>query len=455
MKIFKYIFLSLFVVSSLTGCNNWINTNDAVVSPNAGVDAPPAIILTHLQTATISVQEGNNARYANMFTQHFRGLLRQHLTYDGYGLTNQNFQWGIEYQEIIHQANIVIEKANATGDKVLVGIAKIMKAWTFGSLTALYGDIPFTEADNLEKFPNPKYDDQVTVVYPGVIALLNEGIADLGAGGSATTGDIFFKDGATQIANWIAAANTLKARFQLHLAASNNDYASVITSATSGISAVANNVMAPHAGTTLKDANLYWDFLTNQRGGDYGATGSFLEALIKTGGAKNNAKTNESARYADIFSSSDDINTTTSTIFGASASFPLVTYEENQLILAEANARLGNDAAALTALNNVRAALAAKYTAGTYTAYVSTDTEVATNAALLAEIIRERYCTLVGQVEVFNDVRRTDNAIGLTPTTGTALIARFIYPLVEDQSNSSTPKGIGLFEKVKVFGGTK
>ncbi|EAY31202.1 hypothetical protein M23134_07614 [Microscilla marina ATCC 23134] len=425
-----------------------------MVSPNAATDAPASAILTHVQTATISVQEGDDARYANMFTQHFRGLDRQHRTYDGYGLTNQNFQWGIEYQEIIHQANIVIEKANLAGDKVLAGIAKIMKAWTFGTLTSLYGDIPFTEADDLEKFPNPKYDDQVTVVYPGVIALLNEGIADLGAGG-ATAGDIFYNTAATQAANWIAAANTLKARFQLHLATSNNDYASVITSASSGISAVANNLMAPHAGTTLKDANLYWDFLTNQRAGDYGATGSFLEALIKTGGAKNNTKTNESARYADVFSNSNDINTTTSTIFGASASFPLVTYEENQLILAEANARQGNDAAALTALNNVRAALAAKYTTGTYTAYIATDIEVATNAALLSEIIRERYCTLVGQIEVFNDVRRTNNAIGLTPTTGTTLPGRFIYPIVEDQSNSSTPTGLGLFEKVKAFGGTK
>lgn len=446
MKIIKYLFVSLIAVASLSSCNNWINTDDAKNNPNAATDAPASTLITHMMTAAIQANEGNNARYANMFTQHFRGLARQHGGYDSYIMNSQNFGWAVEYQQIIHQGKIVREKAVSESNKPLEGIAKLLQAWTFGNLTSLYGNIPFTEADQFETIKEPKFDDQVTVVYPGIQTLLDGAIADLGGAGGIT-GDVFLSNNA---ANWIAAANTLKARYYLQV----KDYASAITAATNGISAVGNNVMAPHNGTTQSGANLWGDFLGLQRTGDYGVGTSFLEAMIRTGGAKNNAKTVEAARYADIFETVGgvlEINVTNSTIFAPAASFPLITYEENQLILAEANARLGNDAAALTALNNVRAALAAKYTAGTYTAYVSTDAEVNTNANLITEIVRERYVTLVGQIEVFNDMRRNKNALGITPVTGTALPGRFLYPNAEAQSNTNTPTGVTLFDVLPVF----
>ena len=449
MKVLKYIFFSMLIAGVFTSCTNWVNTNDALISPNAATDAPASTILTHVLATIIQSNEGTNARYANMFTQHFRGLDRQHNAYDQYNMTNQNFQWDEEYQQIIHQANIIITKADEASNVQLRGVAKLAKAWTFGTLTSLFGDIPFNEADNLEKFPNPAFDDQVTVVYPGIQALLDEAIADLtGAGGF--TGDFFFSGDA---AKWTAAAHTLKARYYLHM----GDYANAASEAAQGINATANNVLAPHSGGTIgKDANLWGDFIANQRTGDYGVGASFLEAMLKIGGAKNNAKTNESARYLDFFTADgSNINTSTSTIFALNASFPLITYEENQLILAEAQIRQNDKAGALATLNTVRTALAAKYAAGTYTAYV--DADFATNADLLTEILRERYVSLTGQIEVFNDFRRTNNPFNIPQANAAAagFPGRFLYPSTEDQSNSSTPTGITLFDMTKVFGGSK
>ena len=443
MKIIKYIFILTLVVS-FTSCKNWINTDQSVTNPNAATDAPASTLLTHMMEAAIQANEGNNARYANMFTQHFRGLARQHAGYDSYIMNSQNFQWGVEYQQIIHQGKIVREKAVAENNKPLEGIAKLMQAWTFGNLTSLYGNIPFTEADQFETIKEPKFDDQMTVVYPGIQALLDEAIADLGGAGGIT-GDVFLSNNA---ATWIEVANTLKARYYLHV----KDYANAITAASNGISAAANSVIATHNGTTQSGRNLWNDFLELQRTTDYGATGSFLEAFIKTGGAKNNAKTNESARYLDIFladGSDIDYSTGNSSLFSPTSNFTMVGYRETMLIAAEANARLGNDAAALTALNSVRQSLAAQYTTGTYTDYVAAD--FATNADLITEIVQERYVTLVGQIEVFNDLRRTKNAIGITPATGTTLPGRFLYPNAEAQSNTNTPTGVTLFDVLPVF----
>ena len=466
MKILKYTFLSLLMVITLASCNNWINTQDALVNPNGGPDAPDNILLTQAMLALIQSQEGSNARYANMFTQHFRGLARQHGGYDGYIMNSQNFTWSNEYQVAIHQLNFVIEKATAAANRPQAGIAKLVKAWILGTLTSLYGDIPFSQIDQFETIKEPIFDNQMTVVYPGVQAMLTEAIADLGAAGGID-GSVLSTDNGTVIsetATWIELAHTLKARFYLHT----KDYANAVTEAGRGISVATNNFFAPHTeGERGLDVNMWYDFLEVQRAGDYGVNTSdkksFLGEMLKVGGAKNNAKTNESARYANIFTVNDDGNATgintSGTLFGADSPFPMGTYEENQLILAEAYIQQGNKASALTALNNVRVELDKKYpnpardsipTAPSfYQPYV--DADFATNADLATEILRERYVSLTGQLEVFADLRRTNNAIGLTPTAGTQLPGRFLYPNAEAQSNTNTPSGGTLFDILAVF----
>ena len=49
--------------------------------------------------------------------------------------------------------------------------------------------------------------------------------------------------------------------------------------------------------------------------------------------------------------------------------------------------------------------------------------------------------TFIGQIEQFNDVRRTGNALGISPTvtTTTVLPQRFLYPQDEQNTNPNTP----------------
>ena len=122
--------------------------------------------------------------------------------------------------------------------------------------------------------------------------------------------------------------------------------------------------------------------------------------------------------------------------------------------------------AALAALNNCRAYLAnpvATYIRPgyqalglQYDAYVMADFAVggiantsglSANNALLMEIIEERYVTLIGQIEQYNDIRRTKNKLGIHPITGTALPQRCLYPQSEINTNPNTPTSAaaGLF----------
>ena len=58
---------------------------------------------------------------------------------------------------------------------------------------------------------------------------------------------------------------------------------------------------------------------------------------------------------------------------------------------------------------------------------------------MLKEILIERYLTLVGQIEQYNDVRRTKNYLGITPVKGTKIPQRFFYAQSEINTNPNTP----------------
>ncbi|HET6768762.1 MAG TPA: SusD/RagB family nutrient-binding outer membrane lipoprotein [Chitinophagaceae bacterium] len=118
--------------------------------------------------------------------------------------------WNTAYTGVIKHCNALIPIADAQKRYVHVGMAKIMKAYTFLTLVDMFGNVPFTEAnlgvDNL----NPKADPGANV-YAAAIALLDEAITDLGKTSSATPGsqDLFFGGNATR---WITTAKTLKLR---------------------------------------------------------------------------------------------------------------------------------------------------------------------------------------------------------------------------------------------------
>ena len=90
-----------------------------------------------------------------------------------------------------------------------------------------------------------------------------------------------------------------------------------------------------------------------------------------------------------------------------------------------------------------------------YDAYISADFDnggienpdgLSIDNAVLREILEERYITFFGQIEGFNDTRRTQNEsavrVPVSPNTGSALPQRFIYPQSEIDRNTSVPNPI-------------
>jgi hypothetical protein len=456
------ILLLVFLFSS---CSSLVE--DLNEDPNNPGDAPVELMVTGMQLGNVLVHEGELARMAGMWSGYFTGSDRQYITLQTYNATAGDFDniWGTLYAETVAQARIIQGKADATNNPELKGIAQIIEAHAIGTATALWGDVPFSEAANVETFPEPSYDAQAGV-YAALQLLLDDGIANVGAS-SNTQSDATTLGGG----NWAEVANTLKARYYLHV----GNYEAAIAAANNGISAAGNDWMASHAGGFADGRmNTYFNFSYWNREGYMTADNAPLTTMMDSSDANVNyrgdAKTDETARFNYYFQNwtpgaSHDHNFWVGGMYYFDEAFPLVTYSENQLIIAESSLRQGtaDEGIALNMLNSHRAALDARWGAAdgaTYGAYSAADFETGgiANAngaaradAMLAEIHEEKYVSMYGQIEGFTDLRRTNNAVGISPNTGTAIPERFVYPQAEVNSNSKTPSPLpGIFDATPV-----
>jgi hypothetical protein len=412
-------------------------------NPNQFSDSDPVLMLTGAQLANVMLNEGDAARLSGIFSGHFTGVDRQYVSYNNYVVTSGDFDaaWSNLYASGVAQCRLIRAKAVESQNKVLEGVASITEANLLITAAALWGDIPNVQACNPKDYPTPTFD-KMGDVYEYCISLLDKSIPLVGASSAFSTAY------AGSFA-WGDVANTLKARAHLH----KGEYQKAIDAANNGI-AYGEDLMANHSANVPGAWNLYYDFLDWNRAGYMSADGSYLASLMDTSAAntnyRGNAKTDESNRLPYYFTtdgySALDPNWVDGA-FASNANFPIVSYVENQLILAESYWRTSDFVKALNHLNNP-----IKYndsTFGGFDPYIATD--FANNNALLKEIMVEKYISLYGQIEAYSDVRRTNNLIGVKPNTGSNVPQRFLYPQAEINTNPTNTPSKGLFEKLSLW----
>lgn len=455
--VFAFIFLML------GGCKKTFDERDIQTNPNAVTDVDIQTLLSGTLLGISFLHEDTEVRIASIWAGELNGLSRAHQGFAQYIVSSQTFSWRNLYP-VAGQARLIQNKADFTGDKWTKGVGQILEALIIAKTTDMYGDIPYSQAFDQKNFPNPVFDKQ-TDIYAALQKNLSDAIVNLSAstGLAFTTQDFIYRG---NVEKWKAAAYTLKARLYLH----SGQYAEAVTNALSGIRNTAGDALIPHGNSQGVDNNQNYDFFKVTRAGDAGFNGAFLPVLLQSRINSANTKTNEQALYnhyikAGIVAPGSLDPNTTDGAFTADAPHPIITSYENQLILAEAYARLGQLNLALDALNNVRSDLAKGYINGKtfsavnrrYDAYVITDfaasglanpTKSATvQSALLYEIISQRYIVFLMQYEAFNDYRRLASAVPVVQLpiplyVGSRKPLRFIYPQEEINANPNVPKPV-------------
>lgn len=206
-----FILAGMFVNVSCTQTFEEINKSKN--SPeNATVNVLlPAAIYTQLDNFG-----GRREGFMGTFTQHFAGYYTSGVNADQYVIDNNSFSFLFNglYSGSLNSYKDIIARAEKEGSWHYVGVAKILTALALGTLTDVYGEIPWKEALN----PNnvfPAYDSQ-EFIYTEIQRLLSEAITDMGKNSfrSLANGD-FLRNG--NVGAWIATAYLLKARYANHL----------------------------------------------------------------------------------------------------------------------------------------------------------------------------------------------------------------------------------------------
>jgi hypothetical protein len=503
------------------GCNSFLTGDKLSSNPNYPTASTVQTLFVGVQSGMYALHEGTVAMQICEWVQHCggtNGRYVQNLGLYNYGNASNigaNIgDWNLVYdQGGLIDLRVIEQAARAAGDSIYLGIAKIWEAYNIGMTADLWGSIPYTQAGR-GTVAVPDTDSQ-WVVYDSVQALLSEAIVELASGKATlpTPPDLLF---AGSPAPWIAVANTLKARYWMHVANAGvalkhprgytgpQVYGFAIAAATLGIGDAtgAGDFKSVHAGPTFSQ-NMWEQFQSSSGfGGDLEAGFPLVDYMKRRGDPRlaqyfctNGVSTKwkaatayaagtvildapgnmevvtvagTSGAAAPAWAAKMDATTTDGTVtwvnngppyegdiwnnsvtavdsavigtgvssfaclpparFGLTAAVPFVTYQENELILAEAYDKTTPPNVALAQLH-----LGNAY--GAVPGLASKSTGVV-DPALLDSIMREKWVTMFQNVEALMDYERTCLPASLKPASPNFLNITYIpgqlfYPNAE------------------------
>jgi hypothetical protein len=207
-KIYNSVLILFFLSASLMiSCDDYLDVNTDTDNPTV---APLNQLLTNVQlgisnTADILLMGSNLNVYMHQFTQREEA--------DQYGVQASSIrvqnEWNNTYLTLT-DIETLINQATISEDLVYVGMAQLLKAYLMSTAVDFWGDVPFSEATQLEGgVVSAAFDDQ-TAVYQSVLDLIETAKTNIASNAGLnlpSTDDLFYGGNTTQ---WVKFANTFK-----------------------------------------------------------------------------------------------------------------------------------------------------------------------------------------------------------------------------------------------------
>lgn len=427
----------LLLAPMLYSCDKFVDVNQ---NPNNPTSVPPA---TLLPTTTVGMAFANSNTLnsiTSLWVQYNAGSANQAANnYDIFDVDNQiDNQWSFEIyggSGTLNNLQLLIEQ-NQDANPVYAGIAKIQKAYVISVATDLWGDVPYTQAGQGLRFPQPRFEKQediylgnATLGIQSLFDLVKEGMADLDKPSPLKPGadDMIYKG---DLAKWKRAGNTMLLKFAMQISNRNAALAkSTIESVLTGnnyINANALDFEVPF-GTQNGSQNPLYAFNVVNRNTDLMLSRNLLNISRSLNDTVRLAKfyTKPNNTFVAIVNGSAQTATPPALatrsrynayVVGANGEAPvrLLTNFQVQFILAEAALMLNTPGDANTYYQaGIRASMTkAGMTLAEIEEYFTTNPTVVTLTGTTeqkrAQILTQKYIAWVGNsIEAYNDWRRT------------------------------------------------
>ncbi|SOC80731.1 Starch-binding associating with outer membrane [Salinimicrobium sediminis] len=237
----KKIFLILLLAAGVVSCSDDLSSVN--VDTKSPTEVPADVLFSNAtknlfdQMVSTNVNRGIFKMVAQYWTE---TTYTDEANYDLIGRDINGAQWIILYRDVLKDLKEAEMILNENPDPTLseaniqnrLAMIEVLQVFTWHVLVDTFGDIPYTEALDLEN-STPVYDDDAAI-YADLVVRLNGAIDQLeaGAGGFGGGADYIYDGDA---AKWSKFANSLKLRLALRYA--NVDDTKAATMATEAIAA--------------------------------------------------------------------------------------------------------------------------------------------------------------------------------------------------------------------------
>ncbi|MEO7042811.1 MAG: SusD/RagB family nutrient-binding outer membrane lipoprotein [Gemmatimonadaceae bacterium] len=241
--------------SNLTGVNH---------NPNAPPSVKPQFLFPSAVTNVVGIARGGgfDLTLTSLWSQQI--AMDRFTDEDTYSIRSDNINgyWSGFYAGGLQDLATILVQTDAATKPNLVAPALVMKSWTFGIMTDMWGDIPYSQANLSDPSKPPAYDPQKNI-YAGILADLKQAntLSVVGPAGYGSA-DVVYNGDATK---WKKFANSLRLRYALRL--SKVDPATAQTEVGAAIAAGvftsnADNALLRWPGDGTNNSPIYNNFVT-------------------------------------------------------------------------------------------------------------------------------------------------------------------------------------------------
>jgi len=424
---------------------------------------PDAIIKTAFQTAGADM-----AWYTSVYVELNAGSWNQ--MYYADQRINQdaastfNNSWNQVY-DVMNICRDIIDKTAPDGEEpdnqIARGIAQVLMAYNLEVATAMWGEVPYSEALKGAENLKPVYDRQ-SDLYQVIQQLLDNAITTLGQAGSVSLKEDVIYGGDTDA--WIMAAYSLKARYHMRLSQKNTSASSdALAALANGFAGASDEFQFDAWEATPTGENPWYQFLFDRT--HHSTSQSFYNLLL----ARNDPRISSfftlmgdtaivpCPNGGAIQSQGTIYSQSLITTNGRTAPTPLMTYHELLFIKAEAEFRTGGATWQATLQQAVEESFAYHGVTGGTDYFTNEVIPQLTAGNELNEILTQKYIGFYEHeaIEAYNDYRRTGIPTMTNPINATVgFVNRLPYPVSEVSSNPDNVPTINIFsDKVWFAGG--
>lgn len=467
----------------LNSCKKFVDIND---DPTRLKDPDASLILPAAEGRLGFTMGSDIHRFTSLWVQQFAaqgGGAAQPTQYDKYavGESDINNTWAATFSGTLTDLQKVIEKTQATSPKY-AGVAKILKAYIYQTHVDAFGDLPLSEAISFEANLKPKFDNSASI-YDALFVLVDAGIEDIKKASILAPGsdDLFYGG---DMDKWERFGNALKLRMYIHYF-STNGTATDAAKAKTGITLLLANNKLLRANTD----NFQMRFLSsaNQTNPIHQFEGSrpnqFFpsKTLVDLMNAKSDSRRNsfftlQAGTYVGATNGAGDVTISTafsrmntyirgklaSAVYTGEAPVRMLTFIEQNQILAEYFVRTNGGADLATADTYYRAGITASFNAAVefsdpvesaavtsgLATYLASANGTLTVGNAVQKIIEEKFVANFGvAIEPWTDWRRTGFPL-LSPVSPATAVPRILpYSFNERSYNPNTPARPSVFTK--------